>query len=201
MRSKLWLILGVAIAAVGALAAATQPWVVIFLTPGSAASEQLQASGQQLNASLSSIALAAVAAALALTIAGAVFRRVLAVLITLFGVGITAIAGSVQADPLAAARGRITEATGLSGDAIAGTVVSIDMSVFIVLTMVCGVVLGVLGLAILAFAGTWKRSGRKYTRTPVGRDRSPDEAPDRFSDWDAQNDGMDPSAGESPEPR
>lgn len=201
MRSKLWLILGVAVAAIGALATATQPWVVIFLTPGSAASERLQASGQQLNASLSSIALAALAAALALSIAGPVFRRVLAVLITLFGIGVTAIAGGVQSDPLAAARGRVTEATGLSGASLADTVVSVEMSVFIVLTMVCGVGLAALGLAILALAGKWKRAGRKYTRSTAATDRSPHDAPDRFSDWDAQNDGKDPSAGESLEPR
>lgn len=196
MRSKLWLILGIALAAIGALAAATQPWVVVHLAEGAAVVSRLEVTGQQLNASLSSIAIAALAAALVLSIAGTIFRRVLAVLVVLFGAGIVAISIAVVNDPLASAGGRIAEATGLAGSAQISVVASSETSVFIVVTIVCAAALMLFGVLVLVLGGRWKAAGRKYSARTEGT-RSSGEGdgadPDRFSDWDAQNEGRDPS--------
>ena len=98
MRSKLWLLAGVAVSGAVALYGATQVWVTLLLADGAAAFDRLEVTGQQLNQSLSPIALAALAAALALTIAGPAFRRVLGVLVALLGAGVAAIASAALGD-------------------------------------------------------------------------------------------------------
>lgn len=200
MRSKLWLIAGIALVSAGALLAASQPWVSLELAPGAAAFEVLVVTGQQVNATLTAIALAGFAAALALTIAGSGFRRVLGVLVVLFGAGIAAIAISVLIDPWGAASGRLAEATGIAGDAQLEMVERSSSSPFIVLALACGALLALLGALVAALGGRWGAAGRKYAaredrgvRDAAARE---DDAPDRFSDWDRLSEGGDPTASD-----
>ena len=192
MRSKLWLLAGIALAGALALYGATQVWVALSLASGAAASERLEVTGQQLNQSLSPIAIAALASALALTIAGPAFRRLLGALVVLLGAGISAIAISVLRDPQSAATGRLAEATGLAGSAQADLVTAVDVSLFAVSTLAAGLALAVLGLLVLLLAGRWRSAGRKYD-TDAARSSSSGGEPDRISDWEAMNDGQDPS--------
>lgn len=192
MRSKLWLLSGIALAGALALFGATQVWVTLSLAAGAAASDQLEATGQQLNQSLSPVALAALATAIALTIAGKVFRRVLGVLVLLLGAGVAAIAISVLRDPSAAVASRLAEVTGLEGSVQAGLVTAITVSPLVIVTLVAGVILALLGLPVLLLGGQWKTAGRKY-EADSPRAQSADGEPDRISDWEAQNDGYDPS--------
>ena len=85
MNSKLLLLAGIALAGGVALYSAPQVWVSLSLAEGAAAFSQLEVTGQQVNQSLSPVAIAALASALALTIAGKAFRRVLGVLVLLLG--------------------------------------------------------------------------------------------------------------------
>lgn len=192
MRSKLLLLTGVALAGGIALYAATQIWVTVSLVVGAAASDTLGVTGQQVNQSLSPVAIAALAAALALTIAGKVFRRILGVLIMLLGAGVSAIAFAVLRTPEAAVAGRLAEATGIEGAAQAGMIAGVSTSFVVTLTVIAGVLLIVLGALVLVFAGRWKAAGRKYDTDAAAKPRVNDE-PDRISDWEAQNDGYDPS--------
>lgn len=193
MRSKLWLLIGIALAGAVALYSATQVWVTLTLAEGAAASSWLEATGQQVNQSLSPVAIAALAAALALTIAGRVFTRVLGVLVLLLGAGIAAIAVSVLRDPGAAVAGRLAEATGLEGSAQAGLVHATMASPLVTVTLAAGALLVVLGALVLLFGGRWKAAGRKYEAEST-RTRAASDEPDRISDWEALNDGEDPSA-------
>lgn len=192
MRSKLLLLTGVAIAGGIALYAATQIWVTVSLVVGAAASDTLGVTGQQVNQSLSPVAIAALAAALALTIAGKIFRRILGVLIMLLGAGIAAIAFAVLRSPETAVAGRLAEATGIEGAAQAGMIAGVSTSFVVMLTVLAGVLLIVLGVLVLVFAGRWKAAGRKYESDAPAKARVSDE-PDRISDWEAQNEGYDPS--------
>jgi uncharacterized membrane protein (TIGR02234 family) len=201
VRSKLWLIAGIALLSAAALLAASQTWVSLELVPGAAAFELLAASGQQLNAALTAIALAGFAAALALTIAGPGFRRVLGVLVVLFGAGIAGVAISVLADPEGAASGRLAEATGIAGDAQSAMVDRVATTPFIALALLCGALLAVLGALVLVLGGRWRAAGRKYAaredRGPAaGGDGRPDPGPDRFSDWDRLSEGGDPTSSD-----
>lgn len=202
MRSKRWLLLGVALAGGLALYGATQVWVVLRLVPGAAAFSTLEVTGQQLNASLSPIAIAALAAALALTIAGKVFRRVLGALIALLGAGIAAISWSVLGAPERAASGRLAEATGLAGSSQLDLIASSEQMPFIALTIAAGLTLAVLGVLVLILSGKWRSAGRKYesdgesatagASAPAAPKRR-DENSERIDDWDAMNDGDDPT--------
>lgn len=202
--SKLWLLSGIALAGALALYGATQIWVTVDLVPGAAAFAALESTGQQLNQSLSPVAIAALAAALALTIAGPVFRRVLGALVALLGVGILAIAIGVLGDPQGAASGRLAEVTGIAGSSSGSLVSGSETSPLIILTLIAGIALVLLGALVIIFAGKWKASGRKYETSGTSRaaearnraeagDGTRREKPDRISDWEAMNDGEDPS--------
>jgi uncharacterized membrane protein (TIGR02234 family) len=197
VRSKLALILGIALASAAALLAASQAWVHLELIPGSAAFGSLSITGQQLNASLTAIALAGFAAALALTIAGPGFRRVLGVLVVLFGAGIAAVAISVLADPWGSAAGRLAEATGIAGEAQLDMVERSAITPFIAVAIVCGALLALLGVLVLVFGGGWKKSaGRKYAAREERAGARAEEGEDRFADWDSLSEGGDPTASD-----
>lgn len=192
MNSKLWLLAGIAVAGGVSLYSATQVRVTLSLTEGAAAFSELAVTGQQMNQSLSPVAIAALASALALTIAGKVFRRVLGVLVLLLGAGLGAIALAVMRDPASAVAGRLAEATGLAGSAQAGLITAVAVSPLVMLTLVAGAVLAVLGVLVLVFGGRWKTAGRKY-EAEAGPARPATAEPDRISDWEALNSGQDPS--------
>ncbi|PRI11757.1 Trp biosynthesis-associated membrane protein [Leucobacter massiliensis] len=188
MRAKLVLLAGVALSGAVALIAGSQPWVS-FMLDGTHAVESI--TGHEANPALSPVAIAIVASALALTIAGPVFRRVLGVLVALLGGGLLALSAGVLADPLAAAGGRITELTGLAGGATETVVIWSSVSAAAWIGAACGVAAVLLGLAVLLLGGRWGAAGRKYESQ--SRVRPAGEAPDRISDWDSLSEGTDPS--------
>lgn len=195
-RARLLLIAGLGLIGALALLSATQPWASFKLQLGAAAQDHLAVTGQEFNQSLSPLALAVLAGALALTIAGKVFRRVLGVVLALLGAGVSAVAITVLVDPSAAALARVTKLTGLAGgsahDAIAGT----SLTAWPVVTAVLGVVVALLGIVVLVVSGRWATAGRKY-ETSAKRVES--DEPDRIADWDALSDGDDPSDSETDE--
>ncbi len=192
-RMRLLLIAGLGLVGALALLSATQPWASFKLELGAAAQDHLSVTGQEFNQSLSPLALAVLAGALALTIAGKVFRRVLGVVLALLGAGISAVAITVLIDPSAASLARVTKLTGLAGgsaqDAIAGT----SLTVWPIVTAALGVLVVLLGVLVLAVSGRWATAGRKY-ETSTKRVES--DEPDRIADWDALSDGDDPSGAD-----
>ncbi len=193
-RSKSILLILILLTGAVALAGATQNWVDIRLIPGEAAVDRLGVTGQKLNPSLSPIALAALAAALVLTIAGPAFRRVLGVLVLLFGAGIATLGINAQSAPRDAARGAVASATGLTGEAQYTVVASVVTTPWPLIVTVCGIVLALAGLAVVLVSGRWKSGGRKYEAQSARSARGPSEdGPDRIADWDALSDGDDPT--------
>lgn len=199
-RSKGILLSGVALAGAAGLLAATQPWVTLTLAPGAAAFSSLELSGQQVNASLTPLAVAALAAALALTIAGPILRRLLGVIVALLGIGIVAITLTAFSDWYSAVAGRLAEATGLSGDVQSELVTHFATTPYVVVAIAAGVVLGIAGLAITLMSGAWRSGGRKYQKSsdgsPSSRVASEDGNHDRISEWDELSVGHDPTRDE-----
>lgn len=197
MRSKGWLLLGVAFDGALALLAATQTWVVIALSPGAAAVERLELPGYDLNPAFSPVAIAALAAALALTISGRVLRLVLGALIVLLGIGIAAMAFAVLGDPSRAAAGRVADASGIAGSGQLAIIEGAEATTWPSVAIAAGIVLVALGVLVVWFGGRWKTGGRKYASvddrsSTLHRDASHGE-PDRIADWDAMNHGEDPT--------
>lgn len=190
MRAKLLSLGGIAVAGGVGLMAGAQPWVS-FMLDGT--HELVPVTGHEINAALSPVAIALVAAALALTIAGPVFRRVLGGLVTLLGAGLVALTAGVIAAPLTAVTSTVTELTGISGTAATAAVVWSQLSVWAWVSVVAGAVAALIGLLIVLFGGRWATGGRKYDTGAAAKKRA-DGGTDRISDWDALSDGDDPTA-------
>lgn len=199
MRPKLLTLAGVALAGAVSLMAGAQTWVS-FMLEGTHTLES--AIGHDINPALSPVSIALVAAALALTIAGPVFRRVLGALVVLLGVGLVALTWTVLAAPLGSVSGAITELTGLTGGAAGSAVTWIQVSPWVYVNLVVGCVAVLLGAVIIVLGGRWRAGGRKYNTEQV-RGTATQDGPDRISDWDSLSSGDDPSdeaAGDASDP-
>ena len=191
MRAKFLMLLGVALCGALALIAGSQPWVS-FMLDGTHSLETV--SGNAANPAIAPIAIALVAAALALTIAGQVFRRVLGVLIAALGAGLAALSIGVVSEPFNAIAGRVTELTGLSGGSPGAGIAWESVGGWAYLSVVAGIVAAVFGLLVTFLSGRWAAAGRKYDSSP--RPAAPAAGSDRISDWDALSGGDDPTAEE-----
>lgn len=193
MRAKLVTLLVVAAAGATALGAGSQPWISFSLE---GAPEQFP-TGHDLNAALSPVAIAIVVAALALSIAGPIFRRVLGLLVAALGAGVVALAAAVAANPASAMAARVTELTGLSGHGGLAAVANVTLTPWSWVTIAAGFVAALAGLVVVFTSGRWRSAGRKYE---AASSKAPAQKPDRISDWDALSEGEDPTAGGDPEP-
>ena len=198
MKSKSLLVFAIFVAAGAILALATQPWITVRLVEGAAAQSTLAITGQEVNASLSPVVLAALAGALALTIAGRVFRVILGAVLVLLGIAAVWIAVYVYVDTAANYTLRVAEVTGLSGTGSSDLVLSVAVSPLVATTAALAMVLALAGGAVLVFGGKWKSAGRRYSaRTEDGAGAQP--GTDRFDDWDSLSDGRDPSESGDPD--
>lgn len=198
------LVILLTIAAGGAvLLASTRVWVAVDFAAGAATAESASITGQKLNPAVALIAIAAIAAALVLTIAGRVFRRIVGALIALLGVGLGAIGMVALSSPLRGARQRIEELTGIAGEAQSSLVDAVHVAVWPGVVIALGAVLVVAGALVVMLGGRWPSAGRRYEAAagePAGEETRSTAANDRISDWDALSDGDDPSDDPSDDP-
>lgn len=193
--SKFLLISAIAVAGGLALLASVQIWIHIAFLPGVSTVERLVIPGQKVSSALTLIALAVLASALVLTIAGTMFRRVLGVLLVLLGGGLGMIATSTIVSPLESARSQVEKVSGISGAGQAALLDSIAVTVWPAVMIGIGVAIALTGVLVTVLSGRWKAGGRKYeasaARTPAKKRTT--EEPDRISDWEALSDGDDPT--------
>ncbi|MBL3687204.1 hypothetical protein D3248_09640 [Leucobacter zeae] len=190
-RAKPLSLLAIAIAGALGLIAGSQTWVSFMLD----GTHDLEAvTGHAVNAALSPVSIALVAAALALTIAGPVFRRILGGLVALLGAGLVALSASVVASPIAAVGARITELTGIAGDVAGDLVVWHSVAAWAWVSIAAGALAVLAGALVIVLGGRWAAGGRKYDasaqRAPAGA------GSDRISDWDALSEGGDPTSSD-----
>lgn len=202
--SKRTLIGALLIVVIGVLVTITRVWVSVQLDASAAAHTSVTVSGTQGIQALMPVAIAIMAIALVLGIAGRVLRVILGVLTSVFGAWIawTVWASTQRGEDalISFAAPAITEATGLVTSEPASVTRDLDVTVWPVITLVCGMLLVLIGLAVAVFGWRWARGGKRYeTRSPSRRDH---ETVDRIADWDALSGGDDPSDWEdAPEPR
>lgn len=164
-RVKLALILLVLVASAVALLAWSRVWIdatVLTGAPGSGTLD-LQVSGADAAPALTALALAGVALAGALTIAGPVIRIVLGILEVLLGGCVALAAFLAVSDPAAASASVVTAATGIAGeesilDAIAGA----SLTVWPYVAIGAGVAMAFAGVAIVITGSSWPRSTSRY---------------------------------------
>ncbi len=177
---------GIALSAL-TLLAWTQRWYVITLETG----QSLAVDGDVAAPALTALALSGLALAAALAIAGRFFRFVLGLLQASLGALISAAAAIAIADPVVASERAITDETGVAGrESIANLVSVVAASLWPYATLALGILLTVLGLAIVASSRRWPESSRKYSATTLENEAGERSA---VGDWDALSDGRDPS--------
>ena len=196
---KSTLVLVIAALALAVFGTTTQTWLTVHLDPtqlGAAVASQdgLQVQGSKAATTVTALALVALAGGLAASIAGRVARWVITAIILLAAAGIVAAAAVVLADPLAAAQGSIAAATGISGSSV-----QVDVTVFPVLAVVAGALLGLSALAIVPAGRYWK-TRTKYDAAaagPAGGTAAGGNAPaapaDEIDSWDRLSRGDDPT--------
>lgn len=178
------------VAAAVAFLAWSQEWVSVVLDDG----RTVVAAGDAAAPAVPPFAIAALALVGALALAGTVFRVVLGLLQALLGIGIAVSGASVLADPLTAALGPLTEATGIDGiTGVSALVSSVGVSIWPAVAIAAGAAAVAIGLGIAATASRWPQRTRRYDAvrlSPAGQS----ERVDRLDAWDALSDGDDPTA-------
>jgi uncharacterized membrane protein (TIGR02234 family) len=143
---------------------------------------------------VAALALAAMAAASAVSIAGRVARVVAGVVVGAAGLGVVVAAAAVARDPAGAAASVVLRSTGGTGVAAS----SVQVTAWPWVACVAGICVAGLGLAVLLLGPRWE-TGRRFesapadARAPTGHAR-PDGDP--AAAWDALSGGADPTAGE-----
>lgn len=189
-----------------ALLSWTQPWYQVELTPASGHAGQLTVSGVVAAPAITALALAGIALAGALAIAGVILRMVFGVLQALLGVCVFLSAVLAQRSPAVASSSAITEATGVSGpQSVLAIIESTSSSPWPFVAMIASVLMVGAGAGILVTARRWPGSSRRYQA--VGFEDAPErsgeagstpatlqEAPeDSVTTWDDLSKGSDPT--------
>lgn len=200
-RVKLYSVVGLLVGAGIAMLTLTQPWAMLGLHT-SEFERDFSHSGGDTGTAIMGLAIATLAAAGALTIAGRLFRYVIGILTVGLGVGIAVAAGVGAADPAAGFGPEIRQFSGITDDAGVREIISqgtIATTSWSFIALAAGVVIAIVGIVALVTAHRWPGSARKYSRTRV---EAVDESTeviddDRISQWDALSMGDDPTDSDS----
>jgi hypothetical protein len=174
-----------------ALISWTQPWFTLTLTGGSSAAHSITAAGDAAAPAMPALTLAALALIAALTLAGKFFRRVLGVLEVLIGASILLAAVVALFDPVTASAKLVTKATGVSGEASVGSLVtSVGQTPWPWIAATLGVLITILGIALLAVGHRWPDSSRRFQSGAPAQGGPGGTA----TDWDSLTGGTDPTS-------
>lgn len=153
------------------LLSATQTWFEIHVKDVANHAETVTVAGSVAAPALTALSLAGLALTAALAIAGPAFRVVLSILGVLLGVSIVYSALAVVGDPLRAASGAITSATGVAGEASLRRLVDSTATEFWPwLAVVGGVLVTLAAIAAIVFVRAWPGPSRRYQARFAGED-------------------------------
>lgn len=186
-RVKLTVLLAGLAASALVLIAWTQPWFELALSSG----QLLSVSGDVVAGGLAALGLAGLALGAALAIAGPVFRVILGALEVAIGALVVVSGFLATLDPVGSSAPAVTEATGVSGDSsILALVSAITSTAWPAVAIALGVVIVLVGVAVIATSRRWPASSRKYQSA-----RFEEASGERSSvgDWDSLSEGRDPT--------
>ena len=160
-----FVVLGIVLLALIAFGSTTQTWLMVRLPQEAVQTPDLEIPGSDAAVPVTAFALVALAAALAVSIAGRVARWVVAVILVLAGAGIAVSSASVALDPRAAAEPAIGNAIGVSGS----TGAEVSTTVLPVVAAVIGVLLVLAAVWVVLAGRSWavnKRYDAGAARVP-----------------------------------
>ncbi len=173
------------------LVPATLPWWMVRVPD-----HAIEVSGTVASPALSALALAELALAAALALAGPVFRVMLGVLQLLIGFTVVLVAALSLADPVRASAALISTTTGVAGErSVVGLVLGVDYTPWPWIAIVLGALAFLGGGFILATFRRWPGPSRKYQALGLAAAETPGSAPQGSSiaDWDTLSEGGDPT--------
>ncbi len=150
------MVFGIVILALVVFGASTQTWVTVSLPQDAVLTPDLRIPGSDAATPVTAFALVALAAALAVSIAGRVARWVIAVILVLSGGGIAVASAAVALDPDTAARPAVGTAIGVSGVSGAAT----DATAMPWLAALGGALLVATALWVVLAGRTWQVNRR-----------------------------------------
>ena len=192
------LVLAVIVASGIALLAWTQVWATVRLAADGTTQQVLDVSGSIAAPGLTALALAGLALAGALTIAGVVIRIILGLLEVLLGVSVILSAALAVFDPVGASAAAVTAATGLAGaDSTRAAVSGAALTFWPFLALAAGLLMVIVGLLVCITAKRWPGPTKRYDTTrfePVTDAATGQTRPrDAVDDWDGLTRGDDPT--------
>jgi uncharacterized membrane protein (TIGR02234 family) len=205
LKSRLLLL--VALCAVFAMVAWSQPWVSLSLSQGIGGEAPLPITGQTMAPGLSAFGLTSLALVAALALAGPVFRIVLGVVQFALGAGILFSTVEALRNPVAAAAPALIDITGIQDiPALTAIVTQQSLTAWPFVSLAVGALTAISGVAIVVTSRSWPRSGRKYAAPTIPADPTVaplvpsldaadvDSSHARIDAWDDLSRGGDPTS-------
>lgn len=197
-------VLATVVAALAAFGSTTQTWLSVTLPQTAVQTPAIAVPGSDAATAVTAFSLVGLAAALAASIAGPVARWIIAVILTLAGVGIAVSSLAVLADPTSAAATAIGEALGVTGQ----EGVSVSASAMPWIAVVAGVLLVLCALWLVIAGRRWSAARRYESGSRIrqagpvqqaagkptgGADAAADGRTDEIENWDRLSRGEDPT--------
>ncbi|MBG6181222.1 Trp biosynthesis-associated membrane protein [Arthrobacter sp. CAN_A1] len=184
-------ILATVMFSLAAFASTTQTWLTVILPQDAVQTPDLQIPGSDAATAVTAFALVALAAALAVSIAGRIARVLVVAILLIAGVGIVWNSIRVVADPTGAAAPAIGEAIGVS----TGSGAELVLTVFPWLAAAAGVLLVGTAVWMLIAGRSWNRSSR-YEKVAAENPTAPKTTAhsDEIDSWDQLTKGKDPTS-------
>jgi uncharacterized membrane protein (TIGR02234 family) len=162
-RAKLYALLATLAGSGLTLLASTQTWSTLHLGAAANHSAPVTVQGSAAAPALTALALAGLALAAALAIAGPLVRIVLGVLGVIIGASVLLSALTAVTDPVQAAAPAVTAATGVAGHASVAHLVSrLDTSIWPWFAVVGGALVVLCNLVVLVTSSRWPGPSKRY---------------------------------------
>jgi hypothetical protein len=162
-RIKSFTILAVLVLSGLTFLAWSQSWGTLTIVAGSTSAATLDVPGSVAAPALSALALAGIALAGALAIAGPIIRLVLGALEVLLGASVLASGIGALTDPVAAGASVVTTSTGVAGTQSVRDLVTVSTTTpWAAVTVALGALMILVGLLVIVTVRRWPSAGRKY---------------------------------------
>ncbi|MBM7783022.1 Trp biosynthesis-associated membrane protein [Arthrobacter tumbae] len=193
LRRRGVLVLATVTSALAAFGSTTQAWLSVTLPQSAVQTPSIEVPGSDAATAVTAFALVGLAAALAASIAGRIARWIIAVILTVAGVGIALSSLAVATDPMTAAEPAIGEALGVTSQDGA----SVTATAMPWLAAVAGLMLLLCAVWLLIAGSGWRTARRYENRQEPSPSRNApakaDTNADEIDNWDSLSRGEDPT--------
>lgn len=185
---KSFLIMAAVVCALIVFGTTTQTWISVDLSQEQLQQHQINIPGNKAAVSVSALAVVALAAALASSIAGKIARVITTVLMFASSVGVIGVVIAIVADPSAAAMSEVGKVTGVIGVSNNATTTALP-----IVAAIAAAILALISVIILWQGRLWN-TRNKYDSSAASTDGKAATPPvDEIDSWDRLSRGDDPT--------